>query len=328
MYFGAFMKININAFFLLIISLILVYQIAAQCTEIPKGEFSTKTTEAREKAKKEKRENDEKAAYRNDKGLPPLTPQEVKDALAAKVAEEQQMDLINPKPDFVEVTLDPDSSIRLVVDQDADSGYIKSEDYIQFAVAQDVYAEDIDHTQRCVVIPKDTKVYGIVDYAKGRTPFRIKGRARLEVYVDKIMMANGNEANISFSSFYGGNPSERDAQMSIKRNARVVKPCKFNTAKTCVAGRLTRTALAPTLVAAGAGGIIGFVKDDTAKSIAGLTLLQGLGNASGIGDMINQSNAALKSKHVFEARILNQNKLWVPLAKKDAAPKKDEKAAP
>lgn len=277
----------------------------AQCIELaPNGPFSPKSVKVRD-------------------GVNKLNPNELKNLTTIKdrkalVEEQVQRD----QPDFVKVMLNTNSSIKLALSQDADSGYINSEDYIQFVVNDDVWAYDNDGRYRCVAIAKGTRVYGIVDYAKGRTPFRIKGRARLEVYVDNIMLVNGKSVEISFSGPYGLYPNPEQVAIINKRKEHVIRECKY-TKQNCIVGRLTRAAFAPGLVAAGAAGLVGFTNDDTTRAVAGLTLLSELGKASGVGDLVNGSNAAVKKEHVFEARTKEDKEFWVSFG----APKKEEKPA-
>jgi hypothetical protein len=187
------------------------------------------------------------------------------------------------------------TSIKLVVDNDVDSGYLRGEDYVQFSVAQDVYVNDLDHGERCLVIPQGTKVYGTVDKGKNRKYFRIGGKAVLIVYITRIRLDSGEEIPITFAE-------PEDVTHSDDRATKMVEPCFHDESKKCIHGRLAKTMLQGNVFSGGAQGLAVVEDQKTATHLALLSLVQDLASSSGITDIINQQNSALKSKiTIFEA---------------------------
>jgi hypothetical protein len=67
----------------------------------------------------------------------------------------------NTTTNFVTLDVHYNTSIKLAVDTDVDSGYLQGEDYVVFTVVQDVYLDnDKDNAgERCLWIPQGTRVY-------------------------------------------------------------------------------------------------------------------------------------------------------------------------
>lgn len=292
----------------------------AQCIEIPSGEFSSKTRAAQDLAIRQRTAIN--AAERTLVKGATLSEAD-KEKIRKTIQEEQQR--LDPERDFVRVRVPKFTSIKLIADDVYDSGTAKTEDYIPFTVAQDVYAEDdVDQRDkakpsklRCVVIAAGTKVYGIVDYFKARSPFRLRGKARLYIYADSVRLSDTSEIKISFFPPEGLTPSA-----SARRNDKGVKDCEIDRKRRCIVGRLSRSTFQPSLVGAGAGGITTFIGEDTPNSIAALSLVQGLANATGVGELVNGSHSNLRQKQVFEAKTLENRFIWAPTKRGDT-PKND-----
>jgi hypothetical protein len=80
------------------------------------------------------------------------------------------------------------------------------------------------------------------------------------------------------------------------------------------------SSFSPSIVAVGSGTIIGVEKDPSTRALAGLTLLQGLGNASGVDKLINPLKAGLNAKLIFDVSTTMPTTVWLPLT--SAEPKK------
>lgn len=209
-----------------------------------------------------------------------------------------------------EVTLALNTGIKLTLDQTVNTETLRSEDYVPFLVLEDVNVFLNGNIElKCTVIPANTRVYGVVDHAKARTPFRINGRARLEVYVKEVVVGPYT-IPIQFTDPNGNTPAFRDP-VALRRKHHVIKPCKYE-GTTCISGRLIRAELPPNVISGGATGLIAFSNDSVSNTVAALTLLSEIGKATGVGSMINQSHAALSAKQVFEARTTLQIKVRLP----------------
>jgi hypothetical protein len=266
-----------------------VKTVEAQCTETPSGEYNR--------------------IYR---ALPSPTP-------GSKPVQKTTED----PPDNAEVEISENTTFLVSVDNDADSGYSRRDDLIPLTVAENVVVADTSGTRRCVVIPAGKKIYGIVDFAKGRTPFAIKGRAQLKIYVDLVEFENGHSIIIDFTK--PGDPENND------RN-KIMDKCDHFTNKMCIMGRRTRPTLPTSIISTTAGSGVTVIKDSPADSIVFLSLIKDLANSSGVQELINQNNSTLKGKSVYMVQVKRgSGKFWMPVnqagaAKPDAkTPKDDQK---
>lgn len=235
-------------------------------------------------------------------------------------------------------TFDRQERFKIALDSDITSAFYKPNDYIVFSVLENVYGtwkfydEDTKkkYDKRCVVIPKDTKVYGNVDYANSRYPFYIGGKAKLFVTVKTIKLEDGTEIDIHFVEPPNQIPG-------IEPYKRVIKPCKHYKKRDCIAGRRSKPTLPPTVVGAGTGTGLLVVKDDkTTATIAGLTFIESLSKVTGIENLINPPNAELKAKMIFDVEIegikgndgTTTKGVWVVVKKPEEPKKTDEKPQP
>jgi hypothetical protein len=88
-------------------------------------------------------------------------------------------------------TLPKDTRIKLSLDVELTSAWVKRHDFVQFLVAQNVYGV-ADDGERIVIVPAGSKVFGVADFTRSRYPFFIKGKAKLYVYVNSLILENGN----------------------------------------------------------------------------------------------------------------------------------------
>jgi hypothetical protein len=209
-----------------------------------------------------------------------------------------------PKAANVKVTMPADGiPVKLVLDTDVDSGYQKNLETVAFSVMQDVNVFDEKLNLRCVVIPKDTKVYGIVDKSKGRHIFRIGGRAELLIYLEKITLDNGFTYPLHFSLPFAV-PGDK---VISKRKDKLLVPCVNHPSEKgdmCIRGRLTRTTVNPSILGSAAQGTVAFSDDKTVKNVARIGLAASILNGTGLSEVVNQSNASLRSKSVFRALLM------------------------
>ena len=197
------------------------------------------------------------------------------------------------------------------------SDFNKSNDQVLLEVLEDVYGttEKFDITfrgktipvpaKRCLVIPKGTKLYGIVDRAKPSYPFYIGGKARLHIFVEDLILANGYQIKIDFA----------DPITKVTPNKTLIRKCKREKNKNCLRGRRTKLKFSPAIVAVGAGTGIALAKDETTNDIIALGFLQSLASATGVDSLVNPPNAAFNKDMIFDVKTTRESVVWVSLAK-------------
>ena len=219
---------------------------------------------------------------------------------------------------LVEITTNVRFKIALA--GDITSAFSKANDYVPFTVAENVYGTTkTDPKKRCVVIPKDTKIYGLVDFAHARYPFNIGGKAKVFVTVRDFTMENGTLVRIKFVEppMYG-TPEEPFKD--------VFRDCRRYPTRKCIAGRRDKLAFPTEIISAGASvGLLGLTKDDTTGAVAGLSFIDSVGKVSGVDSLINPPNAQLKDKMIFDVETEGVSAkdsiaVWLPV--KPEEPKK------
>lgn len=214
-----------------------------------------------------------------------------------------------PKPpDNAQFTLPAETVFKITVSDNVDTGFIKHNDYVAFTIAQNVYVSN--GNKRCLLVKEGTKVFGIADFSRPGYPFYIKGKSHLHVFVESITLENGAVIPIQFS----------EPKTSIPPVEPVIRPCRHNPNLKCVAGRREKPAFAPSIVAAGSGTIISVTKDPETRALAGLTLLQSLGSASGVEKLINPPKAGLNAKQIFDVATTQPVTVWLSLKSAEQKP--------
>jgi hypothetical protein len=207
-----------------------------------------------------------------------------------------------PPPDNVELTIPDDGvPVKIMLDDDIDSGYLRNRDTVAFTVIDDVVmfdGTDGTQTMRCVVIPKATKVYGVVDKSRGRQLFNWKGGGQLFIFLEKVTLDNGLTYALHFSYPDDG------VTRAYKKKDWVLRDCENtkNVTNACIIGRRTRTTVDPAILGSGAEGAVLF-SNNTDKQVARISLFAILLKAAGLTALVNQPNAGFKAKSVFQARL-------------------------
>lgn len=208
-----------------------------------------------------------------------------------------------PKPpDNAQFTLPAGTVFKITVSDNVDTGFIKHNDYVAFAVAQNVYVSN--GNKRCLLVKEGTKLFGIADFSRPGYPFYIKGKSHLHVFVESITLENEAVIPVEFWE-------PRTAIPPVKP---VIRPCRHNDKLKCIAGRREKPSFAPSIVAAGSGTVITVAKDPETRALAGLTLLQGLGSASGVEKLINPPKAGLNAKQIFDVVTTKPVTVWLSLS--------------
>ena len=217
----------------------------------------------------------------------------------------------DPEGTMYKVPLPANTRFIVSLDSDLSSANTKENDLVQFSVASDVYAlypNEAAAEKLCVVIPKDTKIYGLVDFARSRYPFYIGGKAKLYVYLQSMQIRPGELISLDFAE-----PIREHLAVSNQNRKDSLRDCKKNEGRKCITGRRAKLTFSPTIVAVGAGTAATLVKDDTTKALALLGLVQNLGNLSSVNDLVNPPNAELHSKTYYQVITGNDADIWVTI---------------
>jgi hypothetical protein len=240
---------------------------------------------------------------------------------------------------FVRASITSQVRFKISLDNDITSGFTKTNDYIVFSVLENVYGtaefEDIEKIgdtekkipikKRCVVIPKDTKVYGLVAHANSRYPFFIGGKAKLYVMVTKLKIDDGSEQGQNIKIKFA---EPLDGEQAKDKDENIIKKCKYYN-RECITGRREKLTFAPAIVGAGTASLLLTLDDgDTTQTVAALTFLESLSKISGVDSLVNPPNATLKSKMIFDV-ITQEEKpiqVWVSGLPVEKPKEKDEKS--
>lgn len=245
--------------------------------------------------------------------------------------------------------LDRDVRFKVTLSHDMTGGFTKTNDFVLFKTLENVYGVGQIDTQnsaghsitifkRCVLIPKDTSIYGLVDHANSRYPFSIGGKGKLFIMVNSLKLDNGidNEGVLVKLRFSEPRlPSQRPENPNEHQG--LTRACK-HAQTTCIVGRRAKLKISPGAIGAGAATGLLLVKNgddddgqDAIGAIAALSFLESLSKASGIDDLVNPPDALLKKDMIFEIETgdvtpTNPIRLFVPLTK--AEPRTPEKPSP
>lgn len=225
----------------------------------------------------------------------------------------------DPKPEtqfsHILAVVDAMEQFKISLNTDLESGFSRTNDLVPFTIEENVYGKALVpvfpvnrprelREYRCLVIPKTTRIYGVVDRARSSYPFWIGGKAKLYIAVTEFKLEDGTRIYINFreSDYYNG------------RSKPTTKPCEQDPSKNCITGRRKKVAFPTPAIAAATGvGLLFAEKDDTTRTIAGLTFLDALSTATGVDSLVNPPNATLKDKMIFNVSTLVPVKIWAPL---------------
>jgi hypothetical protein len=240
------------------------------------------------------------------------------------------------------VTLTPDMRFKVALDSEVSSSFAKFNDQIPFTVLQNVYAnvtlpglDGKDVEKRCVVIPKGTKIYGVVDKAKAAYPLYLRGKSRLAVLVQQLEL-DSNE------SIVGNDRIERRSDVAEKRTNPIeisfvepkiegslrnknqkllVRGCRIHEGGLCIVGRRPKLALPSNLLSPVAEGYL-FAQSDNGTDVLGwVTGLKAFGGLTGLTDLVNPPKASLSTGMVFDVKVTRDQSIWISVA---GSAKKDE----
>jgi hypothetical protein len=250
---------------------------------------------------------------------------------------------ITKEKDYTHVlaTLTENATFKVALDGDMTSGFSKADDYVTFTVLEDVYGRGhiydpdnkVDVYKRCAVIPKGTKIYGVVDHANSRYPFSIGGKAKLFVTVRELKLDNGvNNSGVKVSIRFA-NPKRTPKPGDTNTHKKATRECKHSPGP-CIVGRREKLKISASQIGAGAAAGLLIIQNnnsdepnDAIGGVAALTFLDALSKSTGIDDLVNPPNALLKEKMIFDIETTeisssNPVEVWVAVA-----PKAEEKAA-
>ena len=210
----------------------------------------------------------------------------------------------------LDFTLEKDVRFKIALSHNQTSAVAKTGDYVQFTVLENVYGFQCEKKKdenniyqsadndgkRTIVIPKDTKIFGMVDYAQSRYPFWVRGKAKLFIFVNSVKLESGVSIPIEFAL-----PADEFInKLTPAQKRKLLRKCKTDTLKQCITGRRAKLQLNTAIIAGVAGSIAAIVKDSTDGGIvAGFTLLQSL--SAGANDLVNGPNAEIpKDQSIYD----------------------------
>lgn len=173
---------------------------------------------------------------------------------------------------------------------------------------------------KCLLIPVNSKIYGMVDHANSRYPFNIKRKGKLFVTLNKIKLESGDEINLKFAdAVEQGKPDPNVAAKPVVRGCRRFKD------RPCITGRRTKFSFPAAVFGdtTTAGILIAQDEEDKiSETIGFFSIIGALSKAANLEGYINPPNAALKAGMVFEVMTESPTGAWpggwVPIAKPPA----------
>jgi hypothetical protein len=210
----------------------------------------------------------------------------------------------------VYVKLADETRFKISLDSDYSGAFSKADDIATFTVLENVYGianmpedifdrdaggrKEVKKTKRCVLIPKDSKVYGVVDWANSRYPFSLPRKGKIYITVSRVTLEDGSVVPITFAE-----PITQVANQ--KAFKRVIRKCKNFKTRECIEGRRPKIPFPTAALGDTASAAILVAGDsDVSKGIGLFSVLTAMVKASGVGDVINPPNAELKAKMVFD----------------------------
>lgn len=213
----------------------------------------------------------------------------------------------------VRARITDDVTFKIQLDNELSSSFAKHSDVVSFTVLENVYGDaelptpllradgkstyTVRRDKRCIVIPKQSKIYGVVDFARARYPFSIGGKPKVFVTVTEFKLENGDPIRIRFVL----PPSRIDVNGKTVKTG--FKDCKVFRGQTCVVGRRQKLQFPATVFSAGTGAGLLLLKDDsTTNAFAALSFIDTVSKGSGIQDLITPPDALLKTTMIFDVR--------------------------
>lgn len=229
-----------------------------------------------------------------------------------------------------------DTRFKIALDTEVSAGFAKPNDAVPFTVLENVYVNvkvpdipdikdkpDINKKlveKRCVLVPKGTKVYGMVDKSKSPYPLYLRGKSRLGVLVHELRIESAESIydkqplNISFAEPLAPGPARNPQKPQIR-------DCRIYTTRKCVVGRRPKLTLPPNVITPFAEGYLFAQDDDNGDWLGVVAATKALGDLSGLNDLVNPPKANLREGMIFDVIVTGGQTVWVAAG---ASAKKDE----
>ena len=194
--------------------------------------------------------------------------------------------------------------------------------------------DDMKPGELMLVIPKGAQGFGRVNYAKLKSSFYYRGKAKIYVIPEYVQTDDGRCFDIRI-------PANEETVESPQN----IKPCKYQSSELkkrrddktlrkteaeakneglrCIEGRREKIPFATGLVGAVGAGALALVKDNATSAVAGLTLINSASSNSGISSYLSGRDAEIGDSLVFEVELVRDETGYI----KGEPPKKEDKAA-
>jgi hypothetical protein len=181
--------------------------------------------------------------------------------------------------------------------------------------------------KKCLLIPKDSKIYGIADHANSSYPFNIKRKGKLLITLNHVKLESGDIIPLSLVE----TPEQGKERYHAKS---VIRDCRRYEKQNCIVGRRNNYQFPAGAIGdiTSAGILLGLDTDNKYTPFLGfLSVFGAISKATGIEGFINPPNAVLKAGLIFEVQTLNLAEPagkhpggWITYPRKET-PKEEEK---
>lgn len=244
----------------------------------------------------------------------------------------------NRKEGTIKYALPGNTKFYFKMDNSISSETYRAGDIVSFTVIEDIYGEFIDYKERTVdagekkekisyaakdsvkVISKNTKGYGRVNFTKRPTLFYARGKSKIYVVPQYIVLDTGQCIPIELPEvdptalYFAENikpckyqPNAVSGDKQIRQTDETDKSKQGEKLVQCIQGRRPKV-FNSGIVKAGAAGLLAALSDDNNSdrlSIGSLTVLNEGAGIDGIVDLLTGKNAEISSSLIFEAVLLS-----------------------